>query len=215
MRIKLVCLSLAHFACSFALAAQPQLSDSRSNSIVWEEPDPAAVRNAVLSLALYSDLKVTVAFAEHRLLAGEIAEVNAADFTLKTQFSSPPVSIPFAVVRSLRWMDPKHSGHPYAIKSTAERLSHDPSALAHVQLRNHQKIQGHVSRAGELDFTFVMQDSNQERTLRYREVADLSGTPPSSPAEPSQILGYVALAAAGIVMLPLMLLAMLAGWDGC
>jgi len=223
MRITFAVVSLALLVCAsfLPMPARAQFpgsnsrSDSRSDSIVWDHPNPTAARKVVLSLALYNDLNVTVAFAEHRLLAGEIADVNADDFTLRTQFSSQPVSIPFAEVHSLRWMDPRHGGRPHSVKAAAERLSHDSSAMAHVQLRNHQKLQGHVSRAGELDFTFVVQDSNEEKTLRYRDVDKLSGPSVSSPAEPSQVFGYIVLAAAGIVMLPLMLLAMLSGWDGC
>lgn len=211
---KLTFLSLVLLACS-AFMPSAQAQPRRSNSIVWDEPNPAAVRNAVLSIALYSDRTVTVAFGEHKLLAGEIDEVRAEDFTLKTQFSQQSVGIPFADVHSFRWVEPKHTGNPYAIKATAERLSQEPPATARVRLRNRQTLQGQIRGAGELDFTLVVQDSGETKILRYRDVDKLSDPQASSPSEPSQILGYIALTAAGIVMLPLMLLAMLSGWDGC
>ena len=136
-------------------------------------------------------------------------------FTLKTQFSPQSVSIPFADVRSLRWTGPQHAGDPYTIKELATRLSQQPPATAGVRLRNGQTLHGQVRDAGDLEFRFVVRDSGEVRTLRYRDVQDLSD-PGKTPAEDAKkILENIGLVLAGIVTFPLLLLAVLTGWDGC
>jgi len=214
MRFKLPFSAMAFFvAANFLPSAQAQ--PRRSNSIVWNEPNPPGVRSTALSIALYSDQKVTVALQDGRLFSGEIDEVRAEEFTLKTHFSPAPISIHFDAVHSFRWTDPKHAGDPYAIKELATRLSHQPPATARVRLRNHQSLRGQVRDAGELEFTLMMRDSGEVRTLHYRDVQDLSD-PGKTPAQDAEkILRNIGLLLAGIVTLPLALFALLIGWDGC
>jgi len=213
MHRKFILLLLSLAGSAFLPAAQAQ--SRHANSIVWHEPNPAAVRNAVLSIALYNDVNVAVAFADHQLLSGEIDELRADDFTLKTQFSPQPASICFSDVHSLRWMEPMHTGDPYAIKATAVRLSLEPPAAARVRLRNHQTLHGQVRDVGELDFTLVLQDSGKSKTLRYRDVQDLSGPAESHAPDAKKVFENIGLVLAGVIMIPLALLAALTGWDGC
>ena len=214
MRFKLFLVTVAFFAAAnFLPSAQAQ--PRRSNSIVWNEPNPPGVRGAALSIAIYSDMNVTVALQDGRLFSGEIDDVRADDFTLKTQFSPAPISIRFDAVHSFRWTDPKHAGDPYAIKELATRLSQQPPATARVRLRNHQSLQGQVRDARELEFTFVVRNSSEVKTLHYRDVLDLSD-PGKTPAQDAEkILQNIGLLLAGIVTLPLALLALFIGWDGC
>ena len=60
----------------------------------------------------------------------------------------------------------------------------------------------------------VVRDSGEVKTLRYRAVQELSD-PGKTPAEDAKkILENIGLVLAGIVTFPLMLLAVLTGWDG-
>jgi len=214
MRFKLSLITVAFCAVeTFLHLAQAQRR--RSNSIVWDEPNPAGVRNAALSIALYDDLTVTVALQDGRLFSGEIDEVRAIDFTLKTQFSPEPISICFDAVHSFRWTDPKHAGDPYAIKELATSLSQQPPATARVRLRNRQTLHGNVRDAGDLKFRFIVRESGEVKILRYRDVQDLSD-PRKTPAEDAKkILENIGLVLAGIVAFPLMIFAAFIGWDGC
>jgi hypothetical protein len=214
MLFKLSIITVAFFAAAnFLPSAQAQ--PRRSNSIVWNEPNPPGVRNAALSIAIYNDATVTVAMQDGRLLSGEIDQVRADDFTLKTHFSPQPVSIPLVEVRSFRWTDPKQGGDPYAIKELATRLGQQPPATARLRLRNRQTLYGQVRDAAELEFTFVVCDSGDVKTLRYRDAQDLSD-PGKTPAQDAKkILGNIGLVLAGMVAFPLVLLAVLTGWDGC
>jgi hypothetical protein len=59
-----------------------------------------------------------------------------------------------------------------------------------------------------------VRDSGEVKTLRYRDVQELSD-PGKTPAEDAKkILENIGLVLAGIVTVLLMLLAVLTGWDG-
>ena len=168
MRCKLLFIAIIFFAAGNFLAsaeAQPRLS----NSIVSDEPNPPAVRNAAL-IALYHNLTVTVALQG----TGCSRERSMDDVALKAHFSPQLVSILFADVRSLRWADPQHAGKAYTIKARATRFSEQPPATTRVRLRNRQTLHGQVRAAGDLEFTLAIHDSGEVKRLRYRDVQGLS-----------------------------------------
>ncbi|HEU0368495.1 MAG TPA: hypothetical protein VFR42_04770 [Candidatus Acidoferrum sp.] len=86
------------------------------------------------------------------------------------------------------------------IKELASRLSQQPPAMAGVRLRNAQTLHGQLRDSGEV------------KTLRaVQELSD----PGKTPAEDAkEILENIGLVLAGMVTFPLMLLAVLTGWDG-
>jgi hypothetical protein len=94
----------------------------------------------------------------------------------------------------------------FAMREDKQRVS--------LALKDHQRLEGFIHSATPEQFVIENPSTQQEYSVRYEEVAKwrVIRSPGAQARSNGQTIGLVLLA---IPLLPFMLLAGLAGWDGC
>src|SRR5262249_30113944 len=101
-----------------------------------------------------------------------------------------------------------------ALEATTEaiqKLAAEHKQDLSVMLVNQKRITGRVLSADTTQFILRARYSHQQSTIRYSEVREWRVVPTAG----SQALQNTAFVLMTIPLLPLFLLAGLAGWDGC
>lgn len=202
----------------FVLPAAAMVSAGSSGTpaaVNWTTANPLAVRGQIVQLALYERLLIHVGLVDQSVSAGIIGEVGPESFALNSDSSSQSISIPFTLLRSIRWIEPEKSPRAFKIKQVARELHNTPSIIARVELRNRQVLSGRIGDASDLSFALVAPDTGAEQFIDYRDVSQLSGGKLSSSVTAEEVFKNIGLVLAGIVALPLVILMALSGWDGC
>jgi hypothetical protein len=184
-------------------------------SVNWNAANPLAVRGQLVALALYDGLVISIGLVDHSILNGIIGEVGPESFVLNSVSPAQSVSIPLTLVRSIQWIEPDKAPRSFKIKQAVRELHDTPSTIVRVELRNHHVLSGRIREAADLWFVLVAPDSGSEQIIDYREVSQLSGGKISTSVTAEEVFKTIGLVLAGIVFLPLMILAALSGWDGC
>jgi hypothetical protein len=162
----------------FVLPAASMVSAGSSGTpaaVNWTTANPLAVRGQIVQLALYERLLIHVGLVDQSVSAGIIGEVGPESFALNSDSSSQSISIPFTLLRSIRWIEPDKSPRAFKIKQVARELHNTPSIIARVELRNRQVLSGRIGDASDLSFALVAPDTGAEQFIDYREVSQLSG----------------------------------------
>jgi len=98
-----------------------------------------------------------------------------------------------------------------ATAGTIQKLAAEHKRDLSVTLFNQKRITGRVLSADTTQFILRARYSHQQSTIRYSDVREWSVVPTAG----NQALQNTALVLMTIPLLPLLLLAGLAGWDGC
>jgi len=99
-------------------------------SVNWTTANPLAVRGRIVQLALYERLLIHVGLVDQSVSAGIIGEVGPESFALNSDSSSQSISIPFTLVRSIRWIEPDKSPRAFKTKQVARELHNTPATIA-------------------------------------------------------------------------------------
>jgi hypothetical protein len=209
MQARLAALFL--FGTLSASCLAPALAQSRRAAVRWTSSAPEAARREVYALAL-AGRPIRVALEDGTTVAGTIGEVGPETFSLRTDRPVGTAEVRWESVRGLAWTEHPPSRAAKA-KAAVERLAKDPDSLAEVWLANREVVKGRIREPRELAFRIVEEGSGAERTVDYREVERVSGT--GIPEPGIGVLRDVGLYALLILELPLFVLAVLSGWDGC
>jgi hypothetical protein len=87
------------------------------------------------------------------------------------------------------------------IKAKIKKLGVGGKAEAQIKLRNGQKLKGHVSSAGEDNFTLTERDSGQTTTVAYADVIEIRKSGSLSTGAKIGIVAGIGVAVTALVIL--------------
>ena len=189
-------------------AAKPQSVDA----VTWDQSSPLEVKRYAEDACL-NQTQVGVTSDDGRVVEGKVSDVAGRDFTVVPSRGAP-VTVPFASVRRIRFAEWKES-KAWRMRERVREIAAHGDLVAKVEPRHQAELAGHIGEVRELDFVLVEEPSQVRRQLAYRDLERVWARGIGDGPTALEVLRYVGLVAAGVAALPLSLLALLTGWDGC
>ena len=207
MRLLLLAVALTLLA-----GAVPRAKSQTVQAVTWEQSSPLEVKRYAEDACL-NQTQIGVASDDGTEVEGKVSGVGGQDFTVVAPRGAP-VTVPFASVRRIRFAEWKES-KAWRIRNRVREIAAHGELVATVQPRHQAELAGHIGEVRELDFVLVEERSQIRRPLAYRDLERVSAQGIGDGPTALEVLRCVGLVAAGVVALPLVLLAVLSGWDGC